>query len=267
MISHLIALDPGQIGDPAAYSVIKSVHRYVDISNMPQHLRAAEAHRLLENTIHLVHLEQHYDAPYPKLVERGVDIMEMAGLKDRCMMVVLMRGVGQPVLDMFMEERVPTIGINENRSGTAVTQNARGHYGVPVRDLVTATQRAYDAKRLIYPIRKRLPTRTSPRLREHPHMMTQDVLDEYLAQMQNYERKIGGKTNIDMYEGKNIHDDLVRSVLANVWYATQVLRWLQANITEGIAEHDTSPNVPENTGSSVVGGRGNKFDVLRGRRR
>lgn len=185
MSDYLIGLDLGQQHDYTALSVLR---RLVD----PGPERS-------ETHYQVGHLQRYpLGTRYTEIVRRVASMKEQ--LPNGARLVVDATGVGQPVVDMFVEAGLYPIAIWIH-GGDSVSRDGRT-YRVPKRDLAGVLQVLLQNGRL--KVQERLPEASVLR-----------------AEMQNFKAKIDPQTGHDSYAAdwrEGDHDDLILSVAMACWY-------------------------------------------------
>ena len=190
---YFVGLDLGQSADPTAIAVVER-------AEFPGEWDAVAYTHRIEMARRLRHMERMaLGTLYPEVVERVAQVMRSPALsKGRRHLVVDATGVGRPVVDLLVRERLPCQLWAVTITGGDAETYTNGYYRVPKRDLIVGLQLVFQNREL--QIAKGL--KEGPALAREMSGMRVRVRD-------------GGREQFGAREGE--HDDLVLAVALACW--------------------------------------------------
>jgi hypothetical protein len=138
---------------------------------------------------------------YTTIVEDVAKILRLSPLKDRCVLVLDVTGVGEGVLDLFKQAGMDPVAITITAGNDVHGEEGGLRLGVPKRELVGRAEVLFEQERL----------KIVPSLPEAGTLT---------AELQAYKRTVSlkGKDTYGNDWRENPHDDLVLSVALAGWY-------------------------------------------------
>ncbi len=194
----VIGVDVGQQVDPTVLVAVSSYRTEPDLVLAPlPRFRPAPTSELVHQIggIERVPL----GTPYPIVVERLVELAQMAAEVDAVTLVVDQTGVGRPVIDMLRRATSLPIRAVTITGADETSEPKPGQFRVPKRDLVGRLAVVMETRRL-----EALPGLA----------LASDLRDE----LQHFQLEIS-RSGTDTYEAASgSHDDFVIALALAVWY-------------------------------------------------
>jgi hypothetical protein len=223
LLPHTVGLDLGQSRDYSAVAVLEAAYWLTEEQAWtlnvkghgwvwPGELVPAQIDQARGYTFHhghppggplaLRHLHRwETGTPYPAIVRDVVQLVNTPPLRHNlAALAVDATGVGAPVVDLFLSERVIIAPITITAGFTVAWDPYRGSYTVPKRDLVSVVSVLLEQRRLLIP--EALPTR--------------DLLTRELQAFRRRVTPVGTDTYASWREQD--HDDLVLAVALAAWH-------------------------------------------------
>ncbi len=197
--NSIIGVDLGQAQDYTAIAVLEQQQR--------QRQQGTDGGAEKHVNIYLVrYLERvPLGTPYPHIIDRVKQVYDrLSTIDKRPVLVMDITGVGRPVFDSFVQERLNPIGISIH-GGNTVTKEGSIH-SVPKRDLAGVLQILFQNGRI----------KVSAKLKDAATLNNE---------LLNFKVKINIGTGHDSYEAwrESIHDDLVLAVACAAWYGEKAV--------------------------------------------
>ncbi len=140
--------------------------------------------------------------PYPYIIARVKQVYgRLSTVDKRPVLVMDITGVGRPVFDSFVQERLNPVGISIHGGNSVSKDDKSNIYNVPKRDLAGVLQVLFQNGRI----------KVSSKLKDAATLNNE---------LLNFKVKINISTGHDSYESwrESIHDDLVLAVACAAWY-------------------------------------------------
>ena len=215
-MTFFLGLDLGQTSDPTAIALLERIPVVEPAPEPPTwrmptggvpstHWPTTSRVGRPKLAFHCRHLERlKLGTPYPTVATYVEDLLASPQLKGKTELVVDATGVGRPVVDMLLQQRLKPIAITIT-GGDAVVSDTAGGWRVPKRDLVTSVQILLQNEWLKFA--EALP-------------MVPELVKELLA----FRVKIDPLTAHDSYGSwrEGAHDDMVLAVAIAAWWGQ---RW------------------------------------------